>query len=906
MNILKTFLSGRKLCVALLVFFTALFFYKFFFFGHLYTGADILNHWYYPWAARPDLQEQPPEQKYIARLFKFAEKENVGLVLSRPGNPEISDPVFTANPAIELSVKTIKKGEWPFWNPRNFCGYNIWADVTFSPFYPLNFLYFIPSVTSLRASTLKIIFSTLLLGYFMFALLQDMGRSKLASLAGALTLMFCSSVVSFFEYLSFLDAYVWLPAIILIFRRFLRSAGFRELILGSLVASGIVLAKNPKPISYIFSFLIAYQAGCLLWLRPAGIRGKSVLFRILAFDFMALIVGSAVSAVAILPTVLAISGTSRVSDSSAFLNPQMFFSAEPFLRFFNSFMRFAKWDLIPMLSILFPRLYGGTALNKIWTPIPYVELSCYLGLLPFVFISWSLFRKKLAEEVFHLSLAIYLFLVFLMIPPFYDFFVFFVPNSGLVRLLPVWSFCVAILFAFSIDKYLTEYSPAMKPPSICNAWLPLSMMTFCLILCALLLLNPHAVYGFFLRTNYLGACSFSKELTQQGSQSVALPFTFKEFNRFHLHQFVILAGLWAACLFFFLRPNLVRRKLLFLSFLFLHLAYFTIGINPTTSPKFAYIATNATRFLKSAGDDYRIERYGTNNIFPSGIGPFYGLSDADGRTASIAPTRMIRLFIYLDKKSFNSVITGVVPFSEPSILTKKIIDGMAIRYILASQEIPEINTQPELVKRFKLVWKGEGCFVYENLDVLPKAFLSFGAQDSLKLPPSKSVFTSASSGAIVMRGQELALLEKICSPQFDVTRSLWVEGGPEFSNESQMSAIPIKAQYIRNNETKYLVKNDRYCYLYVADSFEKGWTATVNGDPQPVYRANYAFRAVYLKPGNNTIVFHYTPPGFNLGMKISIMSLLLILLLCCIKGARYINGCFRRKVRVSITRALDR
>ncbi|MFH1800883.1 MAG: YfhO family protein [Candidatus Omnitrophota bacterium] len=879
----------------ILTFFVIIFFFKFFFFGHMYSPADILNHWYYPWAARPDLREQMPEQKYLHRLFKFAEKENIGLILNRPGNPEISDPVFGANPVIELTVKTIKKGEWPFWNSWNYCGYNLWADVTFTPLYPLNFLYFLPGIPTIGATTLKIILSTFLLGLFMFLLLQDMERSKLASLAGALTFMFCTSTVSFLEFMPFLDAFLWLPALLLVFRRFLRSAYFLNLIAAVPMGAAVMLSKNPKAITYIFWFLLVYQAGCVLWYRPSGIRFKQILFRIIAFDFMVFVVGPALSAVAILPTLEALKETSRIADTGAFLNLRQLFSASQFARFSQSVGYLLKWDSIPLLSIFFPRLYGGTAVNKLWSPIPYVELSGYLGLLPLVFIGWSCFKKKIGEEAFFLVMAIYLLLAFLLVPPFYDLFIFSVPNSGMLRLLPLWSFCMAVLFAFSIDKYLFWYSPSRKPPGIWNAWLPMLMISVCLMICVPIIFKFQGFYDFMVQTDYLGARSFLAEINRKGGQSVALPFTLKDFNRFHYHQFAALGVFWALCMLFFLKPSLVRQKLLFLSFVFIHLAYFTVGINPTIRAKYAYIATDTTRFLKSVINEYRIERYGTNNLFPAGLGPFYGLADAAGRSTSIAPVRIVKLFLYLDPKSPNTFITGIVPFSELSILSRRMIDGMAIRYILTSQEIPEISIQTILENGFKLIWKGEGCFVYENLDVLPRSFLSFGAQDATKLPISTKTFTSP-SGAIVIRGQELSTLEKICSPQFDVSKTIWVEGGPELSNEDRLSAIPVKPEFARNNEIEYSIQTDRQCYLYVAEAFDKGWTAKVDGKIQPIYRANYAFRAIYLNPGMHKITFRYVPPGFKLGLRVSLWALLAVLIICLAGGARHV---FRKRFRGS-------
>ena len=47
--------------------------------------------------------------------------------------------------------------------------------------------------------------------------------------------------------------------------------------------------------------------------------------------------------------------------------------------------------------------------------------------------------------------------------------------------------------------------------------------------------------------------------------------------------------------------------------------------------------------------------------------------------------------------------------------------------------------------------------------------------------------------------------------------------------------------------------------LVLADAWYPGWTATVNGEATPVYRANIMFRAVAVPAGENLVVFQFDP-----------------------------------------------
>ena len=65
-------------------------------------------------------------------------------------------------------------------------------------------------------------------------------------------------------------------------------------------------------------------------------------------------------------------------------------------------------------------------------------------------------------------------------------------------------------------------------------------------------------------------------------------------------------------------------------------------------------------------------------------------------------------------------------------------------------------------------------------------------------------------------------------------------------------------------------------YLMLADTFDPGWSVTVDGKAAIIRPAYVAFRAVYVEPGSHTLVFRYRPAGFNLGLGITMAGLLVM------------------------------
>ncbi len=74
-------------------------------------------------------------------------------------------------------------------------------------------------------------------------------------------------------------------------------------------------------------------------------------------------------------------------------------------------------------------------------------------------------------------------------------------------------------------------------------------------------------------------------------------------------------------------------------------------------------------------------------------------------------------------------------------------------------------------------------------------------------------------------------------------------------------------------------------FLVLTDVWYPGWTATVDGKPVDIYRANHAFRAVAVPAGTHTVVFHFEPASYFLGRRISLVSLVAVAVLLLILAA---------------------
>ena len=58
----------------------------------------------------------------------------------------------------------------------------------------------------------------------------------------------------------------------------------------------------------------------------------------------------------------------------------------------------------------------------------------------------------------------------------------------------------------------------------------------------------------------------------------------------------------------------------------------------------------------------------------------------------------------------------------------------------------------------------------------------------------------------------------------------------------------------------------------------KGWTMYIDGEEQPLLRANYMLRCAFVPSGEHEIVMEYAPKAYSIGNKVSFASSLVLIL----------------------------
>ncbi|MBE9156524.1 YfhO family protein [Nodosilinea sp. LEGE 06152] len=170
-----------------------------------------------------------------------------------------------------------------------------------------------------------------------------------------------------------------------------------------------------------------------------------------------------------------------------------------------------------------------------------------------------------------------------------------------------------------------------------------------------------------------------------------------------------------------------------------------------------------------------------------------------------------------------------------------------------SLPITLLGTSPKWKKMEAL----EGGIVYENQDVLPRAWL---VPETLALQPGEiltAIHTSQLPDGKIFDPKVMALVE-------DSTATL------------QSSALEptdyTNVLNITETQVELETQTTAPAFLVLSDIFYPGWKATIDGQVTRIFQTNYIQRGVNLPPGKHIVRFEFYPLSFRIGLGITVAS----------------------------------
>ncbi len=97
-----------------------------------------------------------------------------------------------------------------------------------------------------------------------------------------------------------------------------------------------------------------------------------------------------------------------------------------------------------------------------------------------------------------------------------------------------------------------------------------------------------------------------------------------------------------------------------------------------------------------------------------------------------------------------------------------------------------------------------------------------------------------------------------------------IHGAPQLP-AADMHGAQLEVTAYQADRVELQVRAPAAAYLVLADAWYPGWTATVNGEALPIYRANILFRAVAVPAGESRVIFQFEAQLWRLALGIGLV-----------------------------------
>ena len=739
-------------------------------------------------------------------------------------------------PLREFSVSQFKLGQLPLWNPYIHCGSPHLAEFQTSVFYPLSIIYLLFPFA--KAFNYFIIFHIFLAGFFTYLLMREWRYSRYAAFLSASVFMFSGYIISVINLLASLGSVVWLPLVILFYERALKKDWLKNSILTGIFLA-LMLLGGGEPVILVGTILILVLLGrTVLDSAPLVPRSNNILRaksrRILLPLTLTLLVTAGLAAFQILPFLEFLRHSSR---------PAMGFGEA------------AMWSLPPyaLLDLVVPYLSESDYLYKTyWTRQSWL-LVYYMGLLTLIcgFIALKFDTTKRRKTFFYI-LALGLVLSFGRYTPVYYFLYRILPGFSLsrypIKFFFMVTFSLAVLGGMGLDYYRKHYREL-------KAFLRGLLIVACAGSFLYLLLNLNFGEVFNLLYNKMLA-SFPAFVDKK-SELAQLVFVGMHNLQRSISYFMLLALFMFIPLRVKVKLNLIIPILLCVSFLDVFttnkILYLNMDIDKFLKPG------KTIEFLKKDKDLFRIFDSPTTlsrNMYVPEKDYFEGVHSLKERMVS---NRGVSFGIHdaygygsIYNKRHEEIVIAITKQDLPS--DSNLLDLLNVKYVISPKDFK--------TKGYKSVSRAEKANIYENKNVLPRAFLV--------------------DKAIVIKDEE-EILARMKTKDFDPAKEVILEEVLDsLRSLEQYSSSDSREEYseiVKYSPGKVVIEANVGSpqFLVLSDSYYPGWKAYIDGEQAKIYRADYILRAVHIDPGRHTIEFIYDPFSFKIGAIMTLAALALII-----------------------------
>lgn len=280
------------------------------------------------------------------------------------------------------------------------------------------------------------------------------------------------------------------------------------------------------------------------------------------------------------------------------------------------------------------------------------------------------------------------------------------------------------------------------------------------------------------------------------------------------------------------------------------------------------------------GNDFRIDVYdGIDNT-----GMYLGYNSINAFHSVVSPSIM-------DFYEYIGIKRDVA--SRPNTDYASIRSLLSVKYLLnRTSGVRFIDADgAEKMQGFNYIKTSGGYYVYENENYIPYGFYynSYITEKECELLYEEQKRADMMLKALVVPdGTSAELLGALPHYNTVISENELLKNTEDYhisnkfdyetivSDVNNLKANTVDSFYFDKNQFFVTCNNAEQQLVFFAVPYDKGWSATVNGQKAEIIRANVGFMAVSVPAGQQSIVFTYTPPMLYMGINISVVSVFVL------------------------------
>jgi hypothetical protein len=774
----------------------------------------------------------------------------------------IYDTVLEYGPWYEYSQQCLMDGRVPHWNQMQFCGAPLYANRIIPFFYPP----FI--VAELIGGPHTIIgwfqlFNLVLSGWGMFFLLRRWRLSRAVSTCGSLLWLTCGvHILPFPLWTLGATGFPWL---LWALEGFLEKPGVRHVMIAAFIMGLILLAGYPILIVQLSYFSVIYFIARWWVTRRVGPNRIHWIIPLGALIAVYLL-GFGISAIANVPawnysrqTVRHVEGfvdRAFEREKRMLLTPEEEAGMDPKLAYFGERMD----TILPI---------NGRGTYRAWM---------FGGVLLYLLALLGILTGRM--RAFQIGIIGFIFSILVWIPEGYIALLGVLPGWRLTILQPiaVVNLAACMLAPLGLEALLDKN----YRPDLYGKILFAFLATASIIMTALVLRNAPVINLPLMKLvqnpNLLGYSTFHRYWFISGSIiaiAVALLVFFINVRLSWLRWTVIVAAIgFSLATFNYLQPFYSRHDYMPPTPFTDELTELTADIDPSEGNRMARWAVLPLPFNPHKR---------TKSPFTPNVHMLYGIYDVGGYD-SLVPRRFIDYCTVFEDAFID--YRALIAFRNPDSINHPRFLDLGVRWVVTLGELPEKNRQG-----YTLVWddrydgnrdgtddSDDFIQMWEVNNPRPRAFLT--RKIAWLSDPADNPLVQLTNWSV--RGIDAVVVE---NPE----RENRTFAFPDDMENGDGLVLDGSTVDITRDDPEWIemdVNSREESWLVLRDGWNPQWKAYVDGVETPIYPADAAFRAVHVPAGNHTIEFRYIPRAFQIGMWITIGTLLLMILLYIVSGGR--------------------